>query len=65
MEMIGLGTDRLIGWGCVDLTPLLLGTWEEVWENGSEQHEDGGGQRWRRRRRSTTVGGGGDRRRRW
>ena len=30
MEMLGLGTDRLIGRGCIDLTPLLLGTWEEV-----------------------------------
>jgi hypothetical protein len=26
MEMLGLGTDRLIGWGCVKLTLLLLET---------------------------------------
>ena len=43
MEMLGLGTDRLIGQGCVDLMPLLLGTWEKVWENNSEQGGDGGG----------------------
>jgi len=29
MEMLGLGTDRLIRRGCVNLTPLLLGTWEQ------------------------------------
>ncbi len=34
MEMLGLGTDRLIGRGYVDLSPLLLGGWEEVWETG-------------------------------
>lgn len=32
MEMLGLGTDRLIGKGYVDLMPLLLGVWEEEWE---------------------------------
>ncbi|KAL7428323.1 hypothetical protein ACHAXH_001561 [Discostella pseudostelligera] len=37
MEMLGLGTDRLIGRGYVDLMPLLLGLWEECWE------ESGGG----------------------
>jgi hypothetical protein len=42
MEMLGLGTDQLIGWGYIDLTPLLLGTWEEVWENDSEQRKDCG-----------------------
>ena len=29
MEMLGLGTDRLIRRGCVNLTPLLLETWEQ------------------------------------
>ena len=42
MEMLGLGTDWLIGWGYIDLTPLLLGTWEEAWENDSEQRKDCG-----------------------
>jgi hypothetical protein len=36
VERLGRGTNRLIGRGCVDLTPLLLGTWEEVWEKDSE-----------------------------
>lgn len=34
MELLGLGADRLIGRGYVDLTPLLLGLWEECWEEG-------------------------------
>ncbi len=44
MEMLGMGIDRLIRRGCIDLTPLLLGMWEEVWvwENDSKQREDGG-----------------------
>jgi microsomal dipeptidase-like Zn-dependent dipeptidase len=29
MEMLGLGTDWLGGRGCVNQTPLLLGTWEQ------------------------------------
>ena len=33
MEMLGLGTDRLIGRGYVDLMPLLLGLWEESLEH--------------------------------
>ncbi|KAL3821902.1 hypothetical protein ACHAXA_008436 [Cyclostephanos tholiformis] len=40
MEMLGLGTDRLIGRGYVDLTPLLLGAWEEVWERGGWGGDD-------------------------
>jgi hypothetical protein len=35
MKMLGVSTNRLIGWGWVDLMPLLLGTWEEVWKNDS------------------------------
>lgn len=38
-EMMGLSTDRLIGKGYVDLMPLLLGLWEESWEQG-QQHSD-------------------------
>ena len=52
MEMLGLGMDWLIGQGYVDLTPLLLGTWEEVWEND-----------WQRWASTMTAGGGGSRRR--
>ena len=43
MEMLGLGTDRLIGRGYVDLMPLLLGLWEECWEEesgGGQQHQE-------------------------
>jgi hypothetical protein len=39
MEMLGLGTDRLIGRGYVDLTPLLLGAWDEVWEQSGGKRE--------------------------
>ncbi len=31
-EMLGLGSDRLIGRGVVDLMPLLVGLWEDDWE---------------------------------
>ncbi len=41
MEMLGLGKNLLIGWGCANLMPLLLGTWEEVWKNDREQRKDG------------------------
>ncbi|KAL7472130.1 hypothetical protein ACHAXS_012466 [Conticribra weissflogii] len=34
MELLGLGKDRLIGRGFVDLMPLLLGFWEEDFEVG-------------------------------
>ncbi|KAL3772017.1 hypothetical protein ACHAWU_008039 [Discostella pseudostelligera] len=40
MEMLGLGTDRLIGRGYVDLMPLLLGLWEECWEESSGGQQD-------------------------
>eukprot|EP00579_Thalassiosira_antarctica_P010473 CAMPEP_0201912938 /NCGR_PEP_ID=MMETSP0903-20130614/3476_1 /ASSEMBLY_ACC=CAM_ASM_000552 /TAXON_ID=420261 /ORGANISM="Thalassiosira antarctica, Strain CCMP982" /LENGTH=693 /DNA_ID=CAMNT_0048448001 /DNA_START=123 /DNA_END=2201 /DNA_ORIENTATION=+ len=40
MEMLGLGTDRLIGRGCVDLMPLLLGLWEESWEQKQQLQEE-------------------------
>ena len=39
MEMVGLSTDRLIGRGYVDLMPLLLGSWEEIWEQQQQQEE--------------------------
>ena len=32
MEMMGLGTDRLIGRGYIDLMPLLMGIWEEEFD---------------------------------
>jgi len=34
-EMLGLGSDRLIGRGVVDLMPLLVGLWEEDWEENN------------------------------
>ena len=34
-EILGLGSDRLIGRGVVDLMPLLVGMWEEEWDGGS------------------------------
>eukprot|EP00986_Skeletonema_menzelii_P021365 scaffold34286_cov251-Skeletonema_menzelii.AAC.1 len=34
-EMLGLGSDRLIGRGDVDLMPLLVGLWEEDWEENN------------------------------
>eukprot|EP00581_Thalassiosira_minuscula_P001305 CAMPEP_0183743920 /NCGR_PEP_ID=MMETSP0737-20130205/65467_1 /TAXON_ID=385413 /ORGANISM="Thalassiosira miniscula, Strain CCMP1093" /LENGTH=755 /DNA_ID=CAMNT_0025979553 /DNA_START=91 /DNA_END=2354 /DNA_ORIENTATION=- len=40
MEMLGLGTDRLIGRGYVDLMPLLLGLWEESWKQKQQHDED-------------------------
>jgi len=40
MEMVGLSTDRLIGRGIVDLMPLLLGSWEEIWEQQQQQQEE-------------------------
>ena len=63
MEMLGLGTDRLIGRGFVDLTSLLLGVWEEVWENDVERSRgggDGGGGDGPRRRRGTAADGDDD-----
>ena len=54
MEILGLGTDWLIGQeGCVDLTSLLLGMWEEVWWEND----------WQRWTSMMTAGGGGSRRR--
>lgn len=37
MEMLGLSTDRLIGRGYVDLMPLLLGLWEESWDQSDSK----------------------------
>jgi len=34
-EMLGLGSDRLVGKGFVDLMPLLVGLWEDDWEDVS------------------------------
>jgi hypothetical protein len=34
-EMLGLGSDRLIGKGYVDLMPLLVGLWEDDWDVSS------------------------------
>lgn len=44
MEMMGLGTDRLIGKGYVDLMPLLMGVWEEEFDRENRDlnsEEDG------------------------
>jgi hypothetical protein len=57
MEMLRLGTDRLIGWGCVDLTPLLLGTWE--WEGGGLGEQQRAGWGWWQRASTMTAGGSG------
>lgn len=38
MELLGLGKDRLIGKGYVDVMPLLLGLWEEDWEKESSDN---------------------------
>ena len=55
MEMLGLGKDRLIGWGCINLTPLLLGTWE----GGGLGEQQRAGRGWRRRATTMTAGNGG------
>eukprot|EP00577_Skeletonema_sp_RCC1716_P005818 CAMPEP_0113378370 /NCGR_PEP_ID=MMETSP0013_2-20120614/3661_1 /TAXON_ID=2843 ORGANISM="Skeletonema costatum, Strain 1716" /NCGR_SAMPLE_ID=MMETSP0013_2 /ASSEMBLY_ACC=CAM_ASM_000158 /LENGTH=766 /DNA_ID=CAMNT_0000260583 /DNA_START=181 /DNA_END=2482 /DNA_ORIENTATION=- /assembly_acc=CAM_ASM_000158 len=34
-EMLGLGSDRMLGLGFVDLMPLLVGLWEDDWEDVS------------------------------
>ena len=57
MEMLGLGTDRLMGRGCGDLPPLLLGTWE--WEGGGLGEQQRAGRGWRRRATTMTAGNGG------
>ena len=68
MEVPGLGMDWLIGQGYLDLTLLLLGMWEEVWENdwqrwASTMTAGGGGGR--RRTSADNDGNSGDGRRRW
>jgi len=42
MELLGLGSDRLIGRGYVDLMPLLLGLWEDSWEEVQDEKENYG-----------------------
>jgi len=39
-ELLGLGSDRLIGKGYVDLMPLLVGMWEDDWDvsSSSDNH---------------------------
>ena len=39
-QMLGLSADRLIGRGFVDLMPLLIGLWDEDWDNKGK-HDQG------------------------